>query len=374
MTFKLKEDREEVLGLLFVNGFKTEEGGGDIDLNSIKYILSKISGINISEVSTIAKKEFNFLSLFEATMHGLLSDISKQGKIDLIVSESPFPPQFLYTLRYSIKFKIPAVIFMHHHIHLTFHPLHRGILRSLLYCMYDNIILALSKINGFVVSIDIPSEIEKWKIGTLKNELAIPWSMSSNDSDLAIKKDYDLCYVGRFQKHKGSKDLVKCMYILKRKGYNLRIAIIGKIEKKQKHKIDKKLKKLNLVENFHFLGWLSENMKLRTMKGSNLYISLSYEEGWGLSVMEAAALGLPIIAYDIPAYKYLEGNLFSAKPGNIEEVCNLIIWSLENDITKDVRVMNAREIVKKYNFQKIALQHLDFYIDLLKKMNHHQSN
>jgi glycosyltransferase involved in cell wall biosynthesis len=46
-------------------------------------------------------------------------------------------------------------------------------------------------------------------------------------------------------------------------------------------------------------GWLSEERKLATLAGSLLHLSTSSGEGWGLCVLEAAALGVPTVAYDV---------------------------------------------------------------------------
>jgi glycosyltransferase involved in cell wall biosynthesis len=46
-------------------------------------------------------------------------------------------------------------------------------------------------------------------------------------------------------------------------------------------------------------GWLSEERKLAVLAGALLHLSTSQGEGWGLCVLEAAALGVPTVAYDV---------------------------------------------------------------------------
>jgi glycosyltransferase involved in cell wall biosynthesis len=46
-------------------------------------------------------------------------------------------------------------------------------------------------------------------------------------------------------------------------------------------------------------GWLPEERKLAALAGSLLHLSTSQGEGWGLCVLEAAALGVPTVAYDV---------------------------------------------------------------------------
>jgi glycosyltransferase involved in cell wall biosynthesis len=46
-------------------------------------------------------------------------------------------------------------------------------------------------------------------------------------------------------------------------------------------------------------GYLSEEEKCRSVAASRLHLSTSQGEGWGLCVVEAAALGVPTVAYDV---------------------------------------------------------------------------
>jgi glycosyltransferase involved in cell wall biosynthesis len=46
-------------------------------------------------------------------------------------------------------------------------------------------------------------------------------------------------------------------------------------------------------------GYLSEEEKWRSVAASRLHLSTSQGEGWGLCVVEAAALGVPTVAYDV---------------------------------------------------------------------------
>jgi glycosyltransferase involved in cell wall biosynthesis len=49
----------------------------------------------------------------------------------------------------------------------------------------------------------------------------------------------------------------------------------------------------------HLHGYLSEEAKAALVAGSLLHLNTSRGEGWGLVVLEAAALGVPTVAYDV---------------------------------------------------------------------------
>jgi glycosyltransferase involved in cell wall biosynthesis len=44
------------------------------------------------------------------------------------------------------------------------------------------------------------------------------------------------------------------------------------------------------------------------MRRAAVFISCSYEEGWGISIAEALAMGLPCVAYDLPSHEEIFGD------------------------------------------------------------------
>ena len=53
----------------------------------------------------------------------------------------------------------------------------------------------------------------------------------------------------------------------------------------------------------HVLGRVSEQEKHQRMADAHLHVATSMREGWGLVVSEAAALGTPTLAYDVPGLR-----------------------------------------------------------------------
>jgi glycosyltransferase involved in cell wall biosynthesis len=56
-------------------------------------------------------------------------------------------------------------------------------------------------------------------------------------------------------------------------------------------------------EGVEFLGRVSEEEKHARMARAHVHLATSVREGWGLVVTEAAALGTPTIAYDVPGLR-----------------------------------------------------------------------
>src|SRR5439155_26406399 len=51
------------------------------------------------------------------------------------------------------------------------------------------------------------------------------------------------------------------------------------------------------------LGWVDEAEKVRLLQTAHVFASTSEKEGWGLTVLEAAACGTPAVATDVPGLR-----------------------------------------------------------------------
>ncbi len=61
--------------------------------------------------------------------------------------------------------------------------------------------------------------------------------------------------------------------------------------------------KARAVPGVEVLGRVSEQEKLDRMAGAHMHVATSVREGWGLVVTEAAAVGTPTVAYDVPGLR-----------------------------------------------------------------------
>ncbi len=158
--------------------------------------------------------------------------------------------------------------------------------------------------------------------------------------------------------------------ILKKKyGIDVKAILVGPGNEKYVKKLNRKIKKYGLQGNITFTGFVKEEEKWRILSESKVFLFLSYEEGWAISVMEAAGIGLPIVAYDLPAYYYLKGNFFKVNPSDTKAAAEKIAYILNN--YKDALVIGkkAKEMVDKFDQEFIAKQQLIFYKRIIEDYN-----
>ena len=58
---------------------------------------------------------------------------------------------------------------------------------------------------------------------------------------------------------------------------------------------------LDLDDHVTFLGHVSDRQKYEELSTAWLHLLPSLKEGWGLSIVEAAHVGIPSVAYSRPA-------------------------------------------------------------------------
>lgn len=103
-----------------------------------------------------------------------------------------------------------------------------------------------------------------------------------------------LATVGRLIARKGIVQLISMMEALREERVRLLIMGTGPQEQLLKEETRKK----QLEDKILFLGYVEEAEKFGILRMSDIYVSTSQHEGFGLVFLEAMACGLPIVCYD----------------------------------------------------------------------------
>ena len=149
-------------------------------------------------------------------------------------------------------------------------------------------------------------------------------------SKLSISENTKLIvFAGRLNKDKGIFDLIEAFTIIKRKGFPVKLLLIGPDE-------EKIIKKISNTENFLHSEIIYIGPKYNIefwLNGCDIFCLPSYREGFGNILIEASALKLPIVASKIYGIEdavldKVTGLLFN--PGNVNELVKAIIL-LHND-------------------------------------------
>tara|TARA_B100001093_G_C26751363_1_gene981299 strand:+ start:201 stop:1187 length:987 start_codon:yes stop_codon:yes gene_type:complete len=152
--------------------------------------------------------------------------------------------------------------------------------------------------------------------------------------------------------------------IIERKGYSLLIEslakvksnwhlnIIGKYSKQDSYYLSliKQIHKHKLIDKITFIGNISNAVKMKYMVNSKLFVLPTFYEGFGISLVEASALGLNVITSDLPVLReVLKGGQVCFVPANdVEKLSNAI----ESCLIEQPKINDS--YLKYYNWQNTA--------------------
>lgn len=103
--------------------------------------------------------------------------------------------------------------------------------------------------------------------------------------------------VGRLAKEKGHLILVEALQKIRERGYEANLVIAG--DGALRKKLHEKVAKLGLDQHVHFTGFLSEKLIRDYLKRSCCFVLPSFSEGLPVVMMEAFAMGRPVISSNI---------------------------------------------------------------------------
>jgi glycosyltransferase involved in cell wall biosynthesis len=139
-------------------------------------------------------------------------------------------------------------------------------------------------------------------------------------------------HLGRLKKYKSTDHLLQAFQIVRQEVPEARLKIIG--DGDYRPELEKLSRELGVGEQVEFTGYLSQSEKVRQLHQMRVAVNCSAKEGWGLTVIEANACGVPVIASDVPGLKdsvvdEKTGLLFEY--GNVEQLAQKILLMLRDD-------------------------------------------
>jgi glycosyltransferase involved in cell wall biosynthesis len=110
-----------------------------------------------------------------------------------------------------------------------------------------------------------------------------------------------LLFLGRLKAYKRVDLIVDAVALLAREGVDVRLLVAG--EGEERPRLAAQVRRLALGDRVELLGYVSEARKLEALRTAWLHVLTSAKEGWGISVLEAAACGTPSVVSDSPGLR-----------------------------------------------------------------------
>jgi len=171
-------------------------------------------------------------------------------------------------------------------------------------------------------------------------------------------------YLARMSEGKGHEDLIKAFAML---GKNRDVELILGGDGKLMSYLQNLVKEMNLVGRVRFLGFIDPKDAFSFWKSVDIACFPSYTEGFGLSMLEAMASHLPIVAYANPVYlEVFDGAAVLVPIGDIEKLSCSLKKLLDNKDLRSRYGKLAYERAEKFSKDVMVDQVLSIYNEILR--------
>ncbi|RLC36961.1 hypothetical protein DRH29_03365 [candidate division Kazan bacterium] len=287
-----------VFDILSKNGYRIHIITGYVEDDIYKYYknfdIHDLGVYNYECAPLLSTQPVNVIK-FLLNAQRAVNRLSKILNIDLIHLNSHIPVLLSYSCAFTMS--TPIVCSIHHLENINQFTTLVGRMGKV---MFQD----MFEINAPCAAIHVPSEyvkeeIKKHRISRQPPIVVIPPGIEvENYFRLSRKIEEGLfVMIGRLEKRKHYEHAITAFRTVVKYKPNYKLIIIG--EGPLRHELIRLIKRYNLETNVFLLGSVDEKTKLDLLSKAEALIHLGYPEGLGISVLEALAAGVPIIAYDV---------------------------------------------------------------------------
>lgn len=229
-----------------------------------------------------------------------------------------------------------------------------SVLEPVIFIFYKNI-------QFMTVSESTKADLISWgikdkNIQVIHNGITVPKKVIAKKEKIPT-----LIFLGALSKDKGIDTAIRVFSILN-KNRILQYWVVGGSSPEYLEYLKLQAQKLGLGKRIRFFGFVSEKKKFELLKKARILVNPSVREGWGLVIIEAAAMGTPAVAFNSPG---LRNSIIDQETGLLskESTAKSMADSINSLLTNQPLLDNlGRKAIKrshKFNWEKASKKSLD---------------
>jgi glycosyltransferase involved in cell wall biosynthesis len=164
-----------------------------------------------------------------------------------------------------------------------------------------------------------------------------------------------ITYLGRLKRYKSIDLVVRALPAVLRRVPNAEYWIVG--EGDHREALRRTARRLGVEGSVKFLGHRGGAEKLAVLHDTRVLVYTSPKEGWGLSVIEAGAAGVPTVASDSPGLResVQDGETGILVPhGDVNALAASLVTLLADDVLWSRLSRNARAFAERFSWEESA--------------------
>lgn len=226
----------------------------------------------------------------------------------------------------------------------------------------NNLVKSCENVDYFMpVSNELNKFYSKYFKDTNTKCVYIPHSLDYIPEESSKLQSKNIISVGRLSKEKGFDELIDVFNIILKERKDWTLNIIGDGEERQL--IESKINDYNISNNVVLHGYKNKEYIGNMLLNSSIYAMASYEESFGIVLIEAQSFGVPCIAFDSAkgACEIIEDNVsgYLVKDRDKNDMVNKLINLMNNE---ELRINMGKESKInsfKYSKENISRQWFD---------------
>lgn len=201
--------------------------------------------------------------------------------------------------------------------------------------------------------------IDEWRVNNEKIVVTAE-AVENNFAKRAGKSNTNypyMFYVGNAHPHKNVEGLIKAFLRLRKKQQDLKLVLAG-----GESFFWQRIKKEHQQQGIIYTGFVSDERLAALYKNANCLVIPSFEEGFGLPVLEAMAVGCPVIAANVASLPEVAGDAaLYFDPRSIDDMVDKIQRLLSSGELRKKLIAKGKKRVKLFSWEKMAKQTLEAY-------------
>lgn len=217
-------------------------------------------------------------------------------------------------------------------------------------CWMNNLVSNLRRLDRLVVL--TKNDCDAW--GELDNVVTIPNPLSYTSVEKSVQSKKRVIAIGRYCHEKGFDSLLQAWAIVQTECPDWQLAIFGDGNRIVYERVKNEL---GIGSESCILNGRTSDV-IQEYLNSSIAVCSSRFEGFGMSIVEAMACGLPVVSFDCPwgprsIINNGEDGLL-VENGNIEKLSEAIIWMIQHSAERKAMAVKAIENVQRFRIEQIA--------------------
>lgn len=205
----------------------------------------------------------------------------------------------------------------------------------------------------------------------VKNQLMEEWNMDGEKiivtpeavdekilkiSSQKLSTNY-IFYVGNAHPHKNVEGLIKAFLKLKENYPDLKLILAG-----HDHYFWQRIKKEFRDDGIIYKGYVSDGELVALYKNALCFVMPSFEEGFGIPLLEAMACGCPVVSSNAGSLPEVGGDAaIYFNPHDIDDMVEKISKVLNDENLRKDLIIKGEKRFKKFSWERLAKQTLEVY-------------